>query len=99
MEEPSVFPLEAALLAGTVVRLHLRSVIEASGNDDRRWLVCFEDFALQKVQLQTEAILNAEIFGLLDSIDYGVLLLDAAGENPILNDRLSPIMGGRARRP
>jgi signal transduction histidine kinase/CheY-like chemotaxis protein len=95
--EPSVFPLEAALLTGTVVRLHLRSVIEASGNDDRRWLVCFEDFAFQKVQLQAEAILNAEMLGLMDSIDYGVLLLDAAGKIRIVSDRFAQIMGGQAR--
>ena len=95
--EPSVLPLEADLLTGTVVRLHLRSVVEACGNDDRRWLVYFEDFAAQKAHLQAEAILNAEMFGLMDSIDYGVLLLDAAGKIRVVSDRFAQIMGGQAR--
>jgi signal transduction histidine kinase/CheY-like chemotaxis protein len=95
--EPSVIPLEAALLTGTVVRLHLRSVVEACGNDDQRWLVYFEDFASQKAQLQAEVILNAEMLGLMDSIDYGVLLLDAVGKIRVVSDRFAQIMGLQAR--
>jgi signal transduction histidine kinase len=95
--EPSDLPLEAVLLTGAVVRLHLRSMVEACGNDARRWLICFEDFAFQKVQLHGEAILNAEMFGLMDSIDYGVLLLDAAGKIRIVSDRFAQIMGVQAR--
>jgi signal transduction histidine kinase/CheY-like chemotaxis protein len=95
--EPSVIPFEAALLTGSVVRLHLRSVVEACGNDDRRWLVYLEDFASQKAQLQTEAILKTEMLGLMDSIDYGVLLLDAAGKIRIVSDRFAQIMGMQAR--
>jgi len=89
-------PLEAALLTGTVVRLHLRSVVEPCGIDARRWLVCVEDFASQRTQIQTEAIMNAEMLGLMDSIDYGVLLLDAAGKIRIVSERFAQIMGGQA---
>ena len=95
--EPSVFPLEAALVTGALARLHLRSVVESCCNDDRRWLICFEDFASPKAHLQSEENMNAELLGLMDSIDYGVLLLDASGKIRIVSDRFAQIMGGQAR--
>jgi signal transduction histidine kinase/CheY-like chemotaxis protein len=95
--ESSVFSLEATLLTGALVRLHLRSAVAACGNGDPRWLICIEDFASQKARLQLETNVNAELFGLMDSIDYGVLLLDAAGKIRIVSDRFAQIMGGQAR--
>jgi PAS domain-containing protein len=95
--EPSVVPLEALLTAGSAVRLHLRSMVEACGNEGRRWLLHFEDFASRKVQVEQEGILQAEMLGLMDAIDYGVLLLDAAGNIRVLSDRFAQIMGLQAR--
>ena len=89
--------LEAALAVGTVVRLYLRSVVEAGGPGGRQWLIGFEDIASRAAQLQEQAILNAEMLGLMDSIDYGVLLLDATGRIRMASDRFAQIMGLQAR--
>jgi len=95
--EPAVTSLEAALAAGTVVRLHLRFVMEAVRQNDRQWLIGFEDVASRNAQLQEQGILDAEILGLMDSIDYGVLLLDATGKIRMASDRFAQIMGLQAR--
>lgn len=73
----SVAPLEATLAEGIVVRLHLRSTVEAYANDARRLLVCFEDHVSRKARLEEEGRREAEMLGLMDSIDFSVLLLDA----------------------
>jgi signal transduction histidine kinase/ActR/RegA family two-component response regulator len=91
-----VVPLEAALSAGAVVRLHLRSVVEAFGNDARRWLVHLEDHESREAQLEAEGRLEAEMLGLMDSIDSGVLLLDGAGNIRVVSDRFAQIMGMEA---
>jgi signal transduction histidine kinase/FixJ family two-component response regulator len=95
--EASVAPLEAALVTGALVRLHQRSMVEAFGRDDRRWLIHLEDLTSRKAQLEQTAILESEIVGLTDSIDYGVLLLDAAGKIRVVSDRFAQIMGLQAR--
>ncbi len=95
--ERPVVPLDAALTSGAVVRLHLRFTVEACGNDGRRWLVYFEDCGSRMAQLEEEGRLEAELHGLTDSIDCGVLLLDAAGNIRVASDRLAQIMGLEAR--
>jgi signal transduction histidine kinase/CheY-like chemotaxis protein len=95
--ERPVVPLEAALTAGTVVRLHLRSVIEACGDDARQWLVHFEDHGSRKAQLEAEGRLETEMLGLMDSIDSGVLLFDVAGNIRVVSERFAQIMGMEAR--
>ena len=95
-ERPAV-PLEAALTSGAIVRLHLRSTVEVCSNDDQRWLVYFEDYGARMAQLEEEGRLEAEMHGLTDSIDSGVLLLDAAGNIRVVSDRLAQIMGLEAR--
>ena len=97
ISEPTVIPVEATLVTGALVRLHFRSRVEGCGNDERRWLVHLEDFGSRKAQLEEEAILDAEMTGLTDAIDYGVLLLDAAGKIRIVSDRFAQIMGLHAR--
>jgi PAS domain S-box-containing protein len=94
---PPVVLLEAALTAGAVVRLHLRSVIEASGHDVRQWLVHFEDYGSRKAQLEAEGRLEKEMLGLVDSIDSGVLVFDAAGNIRVVSDRFAQMMGMEAR--
>jgi PAS domain-containing protein len=89
--------LEAALPEGAVVRLHLRSTVEANGNDARRLLVYFEDHVSRLAQLEEEGRREAEMLGLMDSIDSGVLLLDAVGNIRGVSDRFAQIMGLDAR--
>ncbi len=71
--------------------------MEAVRQGDRQWLIGFEDIASRNAQLQEQAILDAEMLGLMDSIDYGVLLLDAAGKIRMASDRFAQIMGLQAR--
>ena len=92
-----VVPLEAALAAGAAVRLHLRSAIDARGDEIRRWLIYVEDHGSRKALREAEGRLEAEMHGLMDSIDSGVLLLDAAGNIRVVSDRLAQIMGLEAR--
>jgi PAS domain-containing protein len=94
-----VVPLEAALAAGAAVRLHLRSAIDARGDEIRRWLIYVEDHGSRKALREAEGRLEAEMHGLMDSIDSGVLLLDAAGNIRVVSDRLAQIMGLEARKP
>jgi signal transduction histidine kinase/FixJ family two-component response regulator len=99
--EPSVerlvIPLEAALNVGSVVRLHLRSTVEACGNDARRWLIYFEDHGSREAQLEEVGRLKVEMLGVMDSIDSGVLMLDAAGNIRLVSDRFAQIVGLEAR--
>jgi signal transduction histidine kinase/DNA-binding response OmpR family regulator len=90
-------PLEASLAGGAVVRLRLRSAIAACGNDAPRWLLHFEDHGSRKALLEAEGRLEVEMLGLMDSIDSGVLLLDAAGNIRFVSDRFAQIMGLEAR--
>jgi signal transduction histidine kinase/CheY-like chemotaxis protein len=92
-----VVPLEAALAAGQVVRLHLRSAIDAREDEMRRWLIYFEAHDSRKALHEVEGHLEAEMQCLMDSIDSGVLLLDAAGNIRVVSNRLGQIMGLEAR--
>jgi PAS domain S-box-containing protein len=100
-QEPSVerlvIPLEAALTVGSVVRLHLRSTVEACGNDPRRWLIYFEDHGSRKAHLEEAGRLKVEMQGVVDSIDSGVVMLDAAGNIRVASDRFAQIVGLEAR--
>jgi signal transduction histidine kinase/ActR/RegA family two-component response regulator len=95
--ERLVTPLEAALTVGSVVRLHLRSTVEACGNDARRWLIYFEDHGLREANLEEVGRLKVEMLGVMDSIDSGVLMLDAAGNIRVVSDRFAQIVGLEAR--
>jgi signal transduction histidine kinase/ActR/RegA family two-component response regulator len=92
-----VIPLEAALTVGSVVRLHLRSTVEACGNDARRWLIYFEDHGSREAHLEEVRRLKVEMLGVMDSIDSGVVMLDAAGNIRVVSDRFAQIVGLQAR--
>jgi PAS domain S-box-containing protein len=96
LERP-IIPVEATLTTGAFVRVHVRSVFDACGNEPRRWLIHFEDYGLRKAQLESEARLEVELLGLMDSIDSGVLLLDGAGKIRVVSDRFAQIMGLETR--
>jgi signal transduction histidine kinase/CheY-like chemotaxis protein len=91
-------PLDASLASGAAVRVHLRSVIGAPAREARRWLFWFEDLETREARFNGEARREAEMRGLMDAIDSGVLLLDAEGNIRALSDRFAEIMGVEKRR-
>ena len=62
------------------------------------WLLHFENQDEQQAIREAEGRLEAEMAGLMDSIESGVLLLDSAGNIRMVSDRLAAIMGCEARR-
>jgi len=91
-------PLEAALTGGRVVCTRLRSTLNGCGVDGRRWLVHLEESGRNNAEMETIGRMEAEMAGILDSIDFGVLLLDANGKIRVLSDRLAEILGLETRR-
>ena len=96
-EAPPV-ALEAALDRGGVVRMHLWCEITGMGGNGPRWLIHVEDQGAQETLRETEERLEAEMAGLLDSIESGVLLLDADGRILMASDRLAAIFGFESQR-
>ena len=90
--------LEAALEQGGVVRLHPRAGIAGIGGEANRWMISVEDREAPRAQVDSQTRLEAEMAGLLDSIESGVLLLDHAGNIRLVSDRLAAILGFEARR-
>jgi two-component system NtrC family sensor kinase len=90
--------LEAALDHGGVVRMRLRGAIAGMGGDGPRWLIQVEDQEAQETLREAEERLEAEMAGLLDSIESGVLLLDAGGKILMASERLAAIFGFESQR-
>ena len=97
-EEAPPAALEAALDRGGVIRMHLRGEISGTGGNGPRWLIQVEDQGGQQTLREAEERLKAEMAGLLDSIESGVLLLDADGRILMASDRLAAIFGFESRR-
>jgi signal transduction histidine kinase/ActR/RegA family two-component response regulator len=90
--EAALVPLEAALAGGKMVRLRLRSALEGRGAAGLRWLVQLEDAEKGKTPKEAEDRLEAELRGLMDSIESGVLLVDTDGIICAASDRLAQIL-------
>jgi signal transduction histidine kinase/FixJ family two-component response regulator len=90
--------LEAALERGGIIRMHLRGEITGMGGNGARWLIHIEDQGAQQTLRETHERLQVELAGLLDSIESGVLLLDADGQIRVASDRLAAIFGLESRR-
>jgi signal transduction histidine kinase/ActR/RegA family two-component response regulator len=90
--EAALVPLEAALAGGKMVRLRLRSTLEGRGAAGLRWLVQLEDAEKGKTPKEAEDRLEAELRGLMDSIESGVLLVDTDGIICAASDRLAQIL-------
>ena len=97
-KEASPAVLEAALEKGGIIRMHLRCEITARGEDGPRWLLHLEDLGEVQTWRDAEERLEAEMAGLLDSIESGVLLLDAEGRILMASGRLAAIFGLESRR-
>jgi signal transduction histidine kinase/CheY-like chemotaxis protein len=101
---PPVF--EAELERSGTVRMHLRREITGTGGNGPRWLLFLEvpvnrrmeDRAAQQTLRESEERLEVELAGLLESIDSGVLLLDAEGRIRMASARLASIFGFESRR-
>ncbi len=89
---------EAALERGGVIRMHLRCEIAGMGGNGPSWLIQVADQGAQQTLRESEERLEAEMAGLLDSIESGVLLLDADGRILMASDRLAAIFGFESRR-
>jgi PAS domain S-box-containing protein len=90
--------LEAALDRGGVVRMRLRGAIAGMGGDGPRWLIQVEDQEAQETLREAEERLEAQMASLLDSIESGVLLLDAGGKILMASERLAAIFGFESQR-
>jgi PAS domain S-box-containing protein len=97
-KEAAPVALEAALVRGGVIRMHLRREIAGMGGNQPSWLIQIEDQEAQQTRREAEERLEAEMAGLLDSIESGVLLLDADGRILMASDRLAAIFGFESRR-
>lgn len=89
---------EAALGRGGIVRMHLRCEIAGLARSGPVWLIQIEDQSAQQARRDTEERLRAEMAGLVDSIESGVLVLDADGHILMASDRLAAIFGLESRR-
>jgi PAS domain S-box-containing protein len=91
-------PLEAELARGGIVRARLRCEVKGRHGEGRNWLIQFEGHGEEAALREAEERREAEIAGLLDSIESGVLLLDADGRIRLASDRFAAIFGIEARR-
>jgi PAS domain S-box-containing protein len=90
--------LEVALARGGILRLHLRREITGMGGTAPKWLIELEDREARQTLRESQERLEAEFAGLLDSIESGVLVLDAGGQIRMASGRLAAIFGFEPRR-
>ena len=90
--------VEGALERGGSVRMNVRCEIAAMGGHERKWLIQLEGAAARQTPPDAEVRLEAEMAGLLGSIESGVLLLDADGRILVASERLAAIFGIELRR-
>lgn len=90
--------LEAVLDRGGNIRMNVRCEISGRGGDGPRWLIHIEDSGAQHALRDAEERLEAEMAALLDSIESGVLLLDAEGRILMASGRLASIFGLESQR-
>ena len=89
---------EAALERGGTVRMSVRHEIAESGAQGPWWLIEVQEQGVRPTQREAEERMEAEIAGLLDSIESGVLLLDADRHILKVSERLAAIFGLESRR-
>jgi two-component system, NtrC family, sensor kinase len=97
-EEVVAAGLEATLVRGGVIRMDFRGKIEGMSGIGPRWLIHLENQEAQQSLRESEERLEAEMDGLVDSIESGVLVLDADGKILMASHRLAAIFGIESRR-
>jgi signal transduction histidine kinase/ActR/RegA family two-component response regulator len=96
--QPAAPLLEANLPGDRNVRLHRQPALWEA-DETGPWLqVWLEDLAPLRAAEQKGSRAEAELLALLDSLDTGVLLFDAAGRLRLANDRFGQLMGLETRR-
>ena len=101
-----LIPPESLLHTGAIVRLNLRSTIagigsrqgDGMGDGTDIWVIQIENYDEQQAQREAEGRIEAEMAGVMDSIESGILLLDEVGNIRVVSERLGAIMGAEARR-
>ncbi len=89
---------EAALERGGTIRLRARCAVTGTGRGAANWLIQVDDLEARETLRQAEERLQGQMAGLVDSIESGVLLLDAGGKILMASDRLAAIFGIESRR-
>jgi len=90
--------LQGALERGGVVRMSLRCEVASNSANSPRWLIHVELTKNNPVSHEAEERLQAEMAGLLASIESGVLIFDVDGRILIASDRLAAILGMESRQ-
>jgi len=91
-------PLETTLGNGSTVLLHMRRGLLELRQPEGSRQVWLEDVTELRAAEQKSKRTEAELLSLLDSVDSGVLLLDARGRMRLVNDRFAQLMGQDAHR-
>jgi signal transduction histidine kinase/CheY-like chemotaxis protein len=98
--EKKMYPapvLQGALDRGGVARMSLRCEVAGNSGNVRRWLIHVEQPKSRQVSHEAEERLQAEMSGLLASIESGVLIFDTAGRILLASERLAAIFGMESR--
>jgi signal transduction histidine kinase/CheY-like chemotaxis protein len=90
-------PLDALLRVDLPVRLSVRAHFPGARPAAHSWLVALEELRMPAPPAVEEDRAAAELSGLLDSLDSGVLLFDASGRIRAANDRFAQMMSLDAR--
>jgi len=86
-------PIEAPLLSGVVVRVIPRDTLPVGGGLE----LCLEDATASERAERSGKQVESELFAVLDSVDSGILLLDATGCVRLANGRLAQLFDLDAR--
>jgi two-component system NtrC family sensor kinase len=89
---------EAELARSGILRMHLRCEIRGTGRSGSSWLIQLQGQGAQQALPESVDRLESELAGLVDSIDSGVLVLDADGRILLASDRLGAIFGFEPRQ-
>jgi signal transduction histidine kinase/FixJ family two-component response regulator len=89
--------LQGTLERGGTVRMTLRCEVAGNNGNMPRWVIHVEQPRTRQISHEAEERLQAEMAGLLASIESGVLIFDADGRILMASDRLAAIFGMESR--
>jgi two-component system NtrC family sensor kinase len=89
--------LQGALARGGLARVTLRCELASENANSQRWVIHFDLAKDNHVSHEAEERLQAEMSGLLASIESGVLIFDADGRILLASERLAAIFGIESR--
>jgi signal transduction histidine kinase len=90
--------LQGELERGGVARISLRCEVSGNYGNVQRWVVHVEQQENRVVSNEAEERLQAEMAGLLASIESGVLIFDTDGRILVASERFAAIFGMESRR-